>query len=132
MCLVGKLRLNPRSFPSQTLRVDPQADTPSAFSILPPLDRLFAAPLPAVAALRASLALVAVFFTLGFVYFMNGIGSFVHHDNLAVAAGVFGFLNALAAFYAAFSGLLTNETSYFLLPVGDRRPAAVRHGAYHE
>jgi hypothetical protein len=85
-----------------------------------------------VAALRASLALVAVFFTLGFVYFMNGIGAFVHHDNLAVAAGVFGFLNALAAFYAAFSGLLTNETSYFLLPVGDRRPAAVRHGAYHE
>lgn len=62
---------------------------------------------------------------------MNGIGSFVHHDGFTTAAAVFGFLNALAAFYTALAGLLTNETSYFLLPVGDRRPAAVRHKTYN-
>lgn len=83
-----------------------------------------------MAALRASIALTSVFLFLGLTYLMNGIGSFVHHDSLAIAAGLFGFLDALAAFYTALAGLLTNETSYFLLPVGDRRPEATRHGSY--
>ena len=136
MCLVGKLPSPCTPPASPPCPVTNALLVPLFTRTLLPAGPSHRLPLPcmwypphAVAALRTSLALVAVFFTLGFVYFMNGIGSFVQHDSLTVAAGVFGFMNALAAFYTASSGLLTNETSYFLLPVGDTRPAAVRHEA---
>jgi succinate-acetate transporter protein len=39
---------------------------------------------------------------------------------IPVAGGAFGLITAFNAWYVAAAGLLTADTSYFVLPVGDR------------
>jgi succinate-acetate transporter protein len=82
----------------------------------------------AIALLRASIALLSVFLIIAVVLILLGVGNFVitrHHtigDNLHKAAGAFGLIGGLLAMYIAMAGLLTPDTSYFTIPVGDLSP----------
>jgi hypothetical protein len=47
------------------------------------------------------------------------IGAYTLKENLNKVGGGFGLLTAAIAYYAAASGLITQQASYFALPVGD-------------
>lgn len=78
-----------------------------------------------IAAMRSSLALVSVFFFLTITFLLlfagelctsvgNSMGAKLH-----IAGGAFGIVTALCAYYTALAGLLTPESSHFIVPVGD-------------
>ena len=46
-------------------------------------------------------------------------GEFSGKSSVHTAGGAFGIITAFIAFYIALAGLLTKDTSYFSLPVGD-------------
>ncbi|KAK4702368.1 uncharacterized protein P7C70_g3857, partial [Phenoliferia sp. Uapishka_3] len=73
-----------------------------------------------IASLRSSVALSGVFFFLTITFLLLGISYFVPtHPGIATAGGVLGLLTAFNAWYVAAAGLLTPDTSYFVLPVGN-------------
>ncbi|KAM0748641.1 hypothetical protein T439DRAFT_304201 [Meredithblackwellia eburnea MCA 4105] len=73
-----------------------------------------------IGALRSSVALAGVFFFLTITFLLLGISYFVpSHPGIAVAGGAFGLITAFNAWYVALTGLLTPDTSYFVLPTGD-------------
>ncbi|BEI83915.1 hypothetical protein CcaverHIS002_0405190 [Cutaneotrichosporon cavernicola] len=69
--------------------------------------------------LRSSVALFLVFFFLVITFFVLAAGHFTGHLTTTKAGGGLGVVTALCAFYTALAGILTKDTSYFLLPVGD-------------
>lgn len=75
-----------------------------------------------VAALRSSVALVSVFFFLIPTFILLAAGEFTRNETITKAGGAFGIVTAFAAFYTAMTGLLTTDTSYFLLPIGPLGP----------
>lgn len=78
-----------------------------------------------VASLRSSVALTLLLFFVDLVFLLLAIAFLypvpdVMHAVLTRVAGGFGVLAAFNAWYIAAAGLLTPQTSYFLLPLGDR------------
>jgi len=71
--------------------------------------------------LRSSLGLISVFFFLTITFLLLFIAEFVgnpvHSVKVAKAGGAFGIITAFCAFYVGMAGLLTRESSYFVLPV---------------
>lgn len=75
------------------------------------------------ATLRSSIALAGVFFFLTTTFLLLAVAKFVpSHPNISVAGGAFGLITAFNAWYVALAGLLTEDTSYFLLPIGNLAP----------
>jgi len=73
-----------------------------------------------IACLRSSIALISLFFFLDVTFWLLAAGFFSGVENVTKAGGAFGILTAAIAGYTALAGLLTKDTSYFLLPVGDQ------------
>lgn len=74
-----------------------------------------------IASLRSSIALSTVFFLLTITFLLLGIaelgvGAAAH---IHTAGGAFGLATAAVAWYVAAANLLTPDTSYFVLPIGD-------------
>jgi len=75
-----------------------------------------------IASLRSSIALSSVFFFLWITFLLLGISEFGTVGNssaIHTAGGAFGIITAFNAWYVAAANLLTPDTSYFVLPVGD-------------
>ncbi|KAL1406045.1 hypothetical protein Q8F55_007728 [Vanrija albida] len=75
-----------------------------------------------IATHRSSIALVTVFLFLDVTFWTLAASHFLEHLTTQKAGGVLGVITAFAAFYTALAGLLTKDTSYFLLPVGALEP----------
>ncbi|GMK59346.1 hypothetical protein CspeluHIS016_0703610 [Cutaneotrichosporon spelunceum] len=69
--------------------------------------------------LRSSVALFLVFFTLVITFFLLAAGHYTQRIVLTKAGGGLGVVCAVTAFYTGLAGILTKDTSYFILPVGD-------------
>lgn len=72
-----------------------------------------------LATLRASLALVSVFVSLDITFLLLFCHYFSGNAHVGTAGGAFGILCAACAFYASATGLITADTSIFILPAGD-------------
>lgn len=72
-----------------------------------------------IASLRSSIALISLFFFLDITFWLLAAADLSGNANCGKAGGAFGILTAAIAGYTALAGLLTKDTSYFLLPVGD-------------
>ncbi|WWD21087.1 hypothetical protein CI109_105568 [Kwoniella shandongensis] len=72
-----------------------------------------------LACLKSSVALVSVFFFLTITFFLLAAGFLAGSVTATKAGGGFGLVTAACASYTALAGLLTKDTSHFLLPVGD-------------
>lgn len=72
-----------------------------------------------LASLRTSAALVALFFFLDLTFLLLMVGAYTEKVNVTKAGGGTGIVTAAIAYYAAASGLMTHQTSYFLLPAGE-------------
>jgi len=72
-----------------------------------------------IASLRSTFALASLFFCLTMTFMFLMIGAYTLKENLNKVGGGFGLLTAAIAYYAAASGLITQQASYFALPVGD-------------
>lgn len=75
-----------------------------------------------IASLRSSVGLVGVFFFLSITFLLLTIGEFLHNTTVTKAGGAFGVITAFNAWYVALSGLLTPDTSFFMLPIGPLGP----------
>ncbi|KAI7871689.1 GPR1/FUN34/yaaH family-domain-containing protein [Spinellus fusiger] len=71
-----------------------------------------------IASHRSSVGLVSLFFFLFITFILLAAGEFNNSISSKVAGGAFGIITALIAWYNALSGLLTRDSSYFLLPTG--------------
>ncbi|KAI9310511.1 GPR1/FUN34/yaaH family-domain-containing protein [Dichotomocladium elegans] len=71
-----------------------------------------------IASHRSSVGMVALFFFLFLTFVLLAAAEYNASSKTQVAAGAFGVITALIAWYNALSGLLTKESSYFQLPVG--------------
>jgi len=69
-----------------------------------------------LASLRLNVALVALFFFLDLTFLLLMVGTFVQKVNVTKAGGGVGILTAAIAYYAAASGMMTPQASYFTLP----------------
>jgi len=79
-----------------------------------------------VASLRSSLSLISVFFFLTLTFMLLFISEFLKSGSnpsratmVGKAGGWFGLITAFCAWYTAWAGLLTPESSYFILPTLD-------------
>jgi succinate-acetate transporter protein len=72
-----------------------------------------------VATWKASIALSALFFFLDITFLLLMCADFTGKSSVHTAGGALGIITAFIAFYIALAGLLTKDTSYFSLPVGD-------------
>lgn len=79
-----------------------------------------------VASLRSSVALTALFFCLDITFLLLFVGFFTAKAAVTKAGGAMGLLTAAIAFYVALAGLLTKDTSYFTIPVGDMSRASTQ------
>jgi len=71
-----------------------------------------------IAALRSSVGLIAVFFFLTITFLLLAVGDWAVSAGCHTAGGALGIVTAFIAWYVALAGLLTPDTSYFVLPVG--------------
>lgn len=71
-----------------------------------------------IASHRSSVGLVSMFFCLFITFILLAAGKFNNSITSQIAGGAFGVVTALIAWYNALSGLLTKDSSYFLLPTG--------------
>ncbi|ORX62371.1 hypothetical protein DM01DRAFT_1365520 [Hesseltinella vesiculosa] len=71
-----------------------------------------------IACHRSSVGMVALFFFLFITFVLLAASKFNNSLTTQVAAGAFGVITSLIAWYNALSGLLTPESSYFTLPTG--------------
>lgn len=69
--------------------------------------------------LRSSVSLFLVFFFLDITFWLLSAGKFTGNIKVTKAGGGVGIATAFTAFYTALAGLLTADTSYFIIPVGD-------------
>lgn len=72
-----------------------------------------------LACLRSSVALIAVFVFLDITFWLLAAGYLAPSTNATKAGGAFGIVTAAVAAYTGLAGMLTKDTSYFILPVGD-------------
>ncbi|ORX94987.1 hypothetical protein K493DRAFT_352009 [Basidiobolus meristosporus CBS 931.73] len=68
--------------------------------------------------LRAARAMFALFFMLSITFLLLTIGHFGSITKVNNAAGWFGLITALIAWYNAAAAIITRESSYIVLPVG--------------
>ncbi|BEI82353.1 hypothetical protein CcaverHIS002_0302210 [Cutaneotrichosporon cavernicola] len=73
--------------------------------------------------LRSSIALVFVFSVIAVAFFALGAADMTGKMALVKVGGVFGMLGGLGAMYVAVAGLLTNDTSFFTIPIGNLAPS---------
>lgn len=71
-----------------------------------------------IASHRSSVGLVSMFFCLFITFVLLAAAKFNDSLTTQVAGGAFGVVTALIAWYNALSGLLTKDSSFFLLPTG--------------
>jgi succinate-acetate transporter protein len=69
--------------------------------------------------LRSSIALFLVFFFLDITFWLLAAGHLTRNHTTTKAGGGLGVVTAVTAFYTALAGILTEDTSYFILPVGN-------------
>jgi succinate-acetate transporter protein len=74
-----------------------------------------------LATLRVNLALIAVFGLLDLTFMFLMISEFTESLTIHKVGGGFGLATAAAAFYAGAAQLLTEDNSFFTLPVGPIR-----------
>ncbi|CAG8541155.1 1246_t:CDS:2 [Ambispora gerdemannii] len=72
-----------------------------------------------LATFRLNGGLVALFFCLTTTFLLLALAKFAESENVEKAGGVFGIITAFIAWYVALSGLLTQDTAYFTLPLYD-------------
>jgi len=74
-----------------------------------------------IASLRSSIALSAVFLSLTITFLLLAIAELGvgNAANIQTAGGAFGLCTAFLAWYVAAANLLTPDTSFFVLPIGD-------------
>ncbi len=72
-----------------------------------------------LASFRTSVAIVALFFFLDLTFMFLMIGEYTEHITYTKTGGGLGIVTAAIAYYAAASGLMSPESSYFALPAGD-------------
>jgi succinate-acetate transporter protein len=72
-----------------------------------------------IASLRSSVALVSLFGFLDVTFWLLAAGELAPSPGATKAGGVFGIITAFIAMYTALAGMLTKDTSHFLIPVGD-------------
>jgi len=75
-----------------------------------------------VAAMRSSIGLVGVFFFLDLTFILLAAHAFTGVANVGIAGGATGIITAFIAWYVALAGLLTPESSFFMLPLGPLGP----------
>lgn len=71
------------------------------------------------ASFKSSLALVLLFFFLDLTFLLLFVHYFSGSAAVGTAGGAFGIVTAAIAFYTGAAGLLSPDTSYFMLPVLD-------------
>lgn len=71
------------------------------------------------ASFKSSLALVLLFFFLDLTFLLLFIAEMTGKAAVQTAGGSLGIVTAAIAFYAGAAGLLSPDTSYFMLPVMD-------------
>lgn len=71
-----------------------------------------------IAALRSSVGLVSVFFFLTLTFIMLAASEFTGNAKVHIAGGALGIITAFCAWYVALAGLLTPDTSFFMIPIG--------------
>lgn len=71
------------------------------------------------ASFKSSLALVLLFFFLDLTFLLLFIAELSGKAAVQTAGGAFGIVTAAIAFYTSAAGLLSPDTSYFMLPVLD-------------
>lgn len=89
-----------------------------------------------VGALRTNIAIITVFLFLALAYLFLAIAQFTVTSSRTSAirvnraGGVFAIFSALAAFYAGSAGIMTRDTTYFTLPLGEfsHSPKTSRRG----
>lgn len=67
---------------------------------------------------RSSVGLMSMFFFLFITFVLLAASEYNNSITIKIAGGSFGVITALVAWYNALSGLLTRDSSYFLLPTG--------------
>ncbi|KAF9506754.1 hypothetical protein BS47DRAFT_1489205 [Hydnum rufescens UP504] len=72
-----------------------------------------------LASFRSNLTMVALFFFLDLTFMLLMIGAFKPEVNATKAGGGTGIVTAAIAYYAAASGLMTPQYSYFPFPTGE-------------
>ena len=71
-----------------------------------------------IASHRSNVGLISLFFFLFLTFIMLTAGKLNESISCQVAGGALGIITAVIAWYNALSGLLTKQSSYFLLPIG--------------
>ncbi|KAI8881018.1 hypothetical protein K501DRAFT_254039 [Backusella circina FSU 941] len=71
-----------------------------------------------VASHRSNVGLISLFFFLFITFILLTAGKLNESINCQVAGGALGVVTALIAWYNALAGLLTKDSSHFLLPIG--------------
>lgn len=71
------------------------------------------------ASFKSSLALVLLFFFLDLTFLLLFIAEMTGKSAVQTAGGSLGIITAAIAFYTGAAGLLSPDTSYFMLPVLD-------------
>ncbi|EIE88278.1 hypothetical protein G6F46_002308 [Rhizopus delemar] len=71
-----------------------------------------------IASHRSSIGLISLFFFLFITFVLLAAAKFNNSLTTQVAGGAFGVITAIIAWYNALSGLLTRDSSRFLLPTG--------------
>ncbi|RSH95342.1 hypothetical protein EHS25_000429 [Saitozyma podzolica] len=72
-----------------------------------------------IASLKSSIALVSLFFFLDLTFWLLVAGFLAPSTKCIKAGGAFGIFTAGIAGYTALAGMLTKDTSHFMIPVGD-------------
>lgn len=75
-----------------------------------------------ISSLRSSVGLASVFFFLMITFILLAAAEFTGNYNTGVAGGAIGIITAFCAFYVALAGLLTPDSSFFMLPLGSLSP----------
>jgi len=71
-----------------------------------------------IASLRSSIGLIAVFFFLTITFLLLAVGDWAVSSGCHTAGGALGIVTAFIAYYVGLAGLLTPDTAFFVLPVG--------------
>ncbi|WVQ85134.1 hypothetical protein IAT38_007299 [Cryptococcus sp. DSM 104549] len=78
-----------------------------------------------VASLRSAVVMVVLFFFLDISFFCLGAGFLTLNETAKTAGAAIGLIPTFCGAYVALASLLTPETSYFMLPVGDLTPGRI-------
>ncbi|TYJ58442.1 hypothetical protein B9479_000648 [Cryptococcus floricola] len=80
-----------------------------------------------IAAHRSSVALLCILVPLTITFYVTASGYLMQSAYLLRVGGVIGCIMSMAGFYCALAGLLTPDTSYFMVPVGNLAPRQKPH-----